>query len=327
MTRPRHDPPARKPSDRRAGSRESHTFRFRKIQMNRQNALFVFQAIVVLLLLAISDTISAVQSPAPQQQQKSTQSKDPDSEEINPDRPGIADGSTVIGAKSFQIESGIQVEFRREVNRERTLFIPTLLRIGISNHFEGRIEGNTFTRKSDSDPTGMSNSVSGLAPLSFGLKYQIQDSNGVSHPSVGAIIRVFPAWGTSDFRTHHVTGDLRLAADWDFAPRLKLSLNPNVGIGVYEDDKGKGFAAGLFAMTLNYLPTKKLNPFIDIGIQAPEEKGGKTSLIMDEGVAYIVGHNIELDVSVGAGARGHTPAHPFVSFGLSLRGNGFRHKK
>lgn len=305
----------------------SHSFHFRQTQMNRKNTLLVFQVAVMMLLLAISQAIPAVaQSPA-QQQPKPTQPKDSDDGDlINPDRPGLADGSSVIGAKRLQIESGLQAEFRRQPGtREHTLFIPTLLRIGISDRWEARIEGNTFTRTSDFDVAGLTDRVSGLAPFSLGFKYHIQDSDGVPHPSLGTIVRIFPTWGTSDYRPHHVTGDLRLVADWDFAP--KLSLNPNVGVGIYEDDQGKAFAAGLFAMTLNYLPTKKLNPFIDLGLQAPEEKKGKTSVIFDAGLAVIVGRNVQLDASVGTGAHGQSPPHPFVSVGVSLRSNSIGHRK
>ena len=293
--------------------------------MNRKCDLFAFQVAVVLLLLPFSNALPAAAQSLAQQQREPAKPKDSfDQDLINPDRPGIADGSTVIGAKKIQVESGIQEEFRRQEEiREHTLFIPSLLRIGISSHCEVRIEGNTFTRTSDFDSTGKTNHVSGLAPFSFGLKYQVTDSQGVAHPSMGAIVRIFPKWGTSDFRTHHVTGDLRLAADWDFAPQLKLSLNPNVGVGVYEDDHGKSFAAGLFAVTLNYLPRKKLNPFIDFSLQTPEEKKGKSALIVDWGVAYIVGRNVQLDVSIGTGAHGHTPPHPFASLGISFRTDTF----
>ena len=298
-------------------------------KMNRTNSRLAFQLAVVLLLFVILISVPAAAQSQARQQPASTQSKDSDNEDlINPDRPGIADGSTVIGAKTLQIESGFQEEFRHQKEtREHTLFIPTLLRIGISDHWEARIEGNSFTRRSEFDSTGMTNHISGLAPFSIGVKYQIEDSKGIKHPSLGAIFRVFPSWGTSEFRTHHVTGDLRLAADWDFAPRLKLSLNPNVGVGVYEDDKGNAFAAELFAVTLNYLPSRKLNPFIDLGLQAPEEKGGKSAVIVDGGIAYIAGRNIQLDASVGAGVHGHTPPHPFMSLGISFRSNGQRHKK
>jgi hypothetical protein len=297
---------------------------FWDIQMNRKCPLFGFQVAVVLLLLPLSNALpAAAQSPA---QQQPTKSKDSDDQDlINPDRPGIADGSTVIGAKRIQVESGFQEEFRRQEKiREHTLFIPILLRIGITSHWEAHIEGNTFSRTNDFDLTGRRiDHVSGLAPFSFGLKYQITDSKGVAHPSIGIIGRIFPAWGTSDFRTHHVSGDLRLAADWDFAPQLKLSLNPNLGVGVYEDVRGQSFAAGLFAVTLNYLPTKKLNPFIDLGLQTTEAREGKSSLIVDGGVAYIVGRNVELDASIGTGAHGRTPPHPFVSFGISFRTDAF----
>jgi len=159
--------------------------------------------------------------------------------------------------------------------------------------------------------------ISGMGPLSFGFKYHFQDSKGISHPSLGAIVRVFPSWGSGDFATHHVTGDVRLAADWDFAP--KLSLNPNIGIGRFEDDRGRTFTAALVAVTLNYLPTKKLNPFIDMGIQSPERTAGKASVIFDAGIAYILGHNIQLDASAGTGAHGAAPPQPFISARISYR--------
>lgn len=143
------------------------------------------------------------------------------------------------------------------------------------------------------------------------------NSNSDHQLSLGTIVRVFPTWGSNEFRTQHATGDIRLAADWQFAP--KLSLNPNVGIARYEDDDGKLFTAGLFATTLNYLPTKKLNPFVDLGIQAPEMSDGQTAAILDSGIAYIIGQNLQLDASVGTRVHGETAPRPFLSFGISWR--------
>jgi len=303
----------------------NHRFRFWNVQISPKNSRFVFYIAILMLLLALSQALPAMAQSPPPKPPVSPQPKDSDDQDlINADRPGIADGSAVIGAKKIQIESGIQEEFRRrEQPREHTLLIPTLLRIGINSHLEVRIEGNTFTRTTEFDSTDMTNHTSGLAPFSFGVKYQFAESDGVKHPSMGVIARVFPAWGSGDFRTHHVTGDLRLAADWDFAP--KLSLNPNVGVGFYEGDQGKVFAAALAAVTLSYFPTKKLNPFIDIGLQTPEENRGKSAIIVDAGVAYIVGRNIQLDASIGTGVHGNTPPRPFISFGISFRKNSLGH--
>ena len=279
------------------------------------------------LLLQISTIALAVflsasaeaQSRKPHDKCAQSQSAD-DEDLINADRPGIADGSTVVGPKTFQVESGIQQEFRRSGDvREHTFFVPTLLRFGINSQFEARIEGNTFTRDSTFVLANRINQVSGFAPVSLGLKYQFYNCNSEHQLSLGTIVRVFPAWGSNEFRTQHATGDIRLAADWKFAPSLKLSLNPNIGIARYEDDNGKLFTTFLFATTLNYLPTQKLNPFVDLGIQAPETSGGQTSAILDTGIAYIIGQNLQLDASLGTRVHGETGPRPFLAFGISWR--------
>ena len=237
---------------------------------------------------------------------------------INPDRPGIADGSNVVGAGRVQIEAGLQQEFRRNLAvDDRRLFVPALLRLGINDNWEARVESNVYTWMRQSDPaTGVTRSE-GMMPASLGIKYHFQDSNGSTRPSLGAIVRIFPASGSNNFRTRHTTGDIRLAADWDFAPHW--SLNPNLGVAVYEDGQNQLFTAGLFAMTLNYNPSKTLNFFVDTGMQSPEEKNGKSAIIYDAGVAYLISPDIQLDFSVGTGTAGSTPPGTFLAAGISRR--------
>lgn len=236
---------------------------------------------------------------------------------INPDRPGLADGSYVIGGGRFQIETGLEQEYRSDAgSREQDVFIATLLRLGLDRHWEVRVEGNTYTWMRTKDSQGVTRS-DGASPTSLGVKYHFIDSAEALRPSVGAILRVFPPSGTGNFRTAHTTGDLRLVADWDFAS--EWSLNPNIGAAFGEDNAGRVYRAGLFAITLNYNPSKILNLFIDTGMQSPEQKFGKTSIIFDAGVAYIIGRNIQVDLSVGSGATGVTPPRPFVAAGISKR--------
>lgn len=238
---------------------------------------------------------------------------------INPDRPGIADGSTVIGRGRVQVETAFQQEFREEDGlTERRHFLPTLLRVGVSDRWEVRVESNTFTQVDQHAAGEMDTRTSALAPVSVGLKFQIQDSAGSRRPSVGTILRVFPASGTSSQHTNHATADLRLAADWDLTPNV--SVNPNVGVALYEDNGNETFTAGLFALTLNmFNGAKTINPFVDVGVQTPEAPSSASSVIVDSGVAYLPGRNIQIDASVGAGAHGHTPPHPFFAVGISLR--------
>ena len=238
---------------------------------------------------------------------------------INPDRPGIADGSNVIGRHRFQVELGVQQEFRKNTGvSTRTTFIPTLLRFGINDRWEARIEGNNFTFLRTSDPvTGVSNTA-GLAPFSFGFKYHFQDQPGPrKRPSLGTIFRLFPGFGSGGFGANHTTGDLRLVADWAMSDQW--SLNPNIGLGFYEDGNGRTFTTGLSALTLNYNPTPRINPFIDMGFQAPEQRNGRSSLIFDGGIAFLTSRNVQLDLSYGTGALGRTSPHPFWSAGVSAR--------
>src|SRR5215813_11917502 len=107
------------------------------------------------------------------------QTSGPEDDLINPDRPGIADGSSVVGSKTFQLESGIQLEYRRSGDiHEHTFFIPTLLRFGIGNRWEARIEGNTYTRDTTFDSGIKTDQASGFAPTSLGFKYHIYNSSG-----------------------------------------------------------------------------------------------------------------------------------------------------
>ena len=297
-----------------------HCSRFWSTPARRRDALFITQ--IAILVALSSPLIATGQSPARQQPKATKTANSNDDDSINADRPGFADGSSVVGARRLQVESGIQLEFRRSGDtRQHTLFVPALLRIGIGKHWEARIEGNTFNNENDFDLTGRTHHA-GFAPFTFGFKYQIEESKGVRHPALGAIVRIGPPFGTSDFRTHHATGDLRLTADWDFTP--KLSLNPNVGVGVYEDHQGKTFVSAITATTLSYSASKRLNPFVDFGLLAPEERNGKSALIVDVGIAYVVRRKLQLDASAGKGVHGNTLPHPFVSFGISYRSDVLR---
>jgi Putative MetA-pathway of phenol degradation len=222
-------------------------------------------------------------------------------EHIDADRPGIADASTVVKPRSLQLETGGQWESRPA---DRVWFLPTLFRIGLLDRLEARIESNTWTAE-----TNRGQQEYGIAPISIGAAL-------VLHPGYGVIARVFPAWGSSDFRASRVTGDLRLAMDFEL-PRA-LSLNPNVGVASYETEGGR-FFTGLMALTLSYEPTPKLEWFVDTGVQTPEDEQGSSSVIVDGGAAIFLGRNAQLDVSAGTGIHGNTPPHPFVSVGFALR--------
>jgi len=263
---------------------------------------------------AVSD--DPVSVPQPQvQASKPQQEKPKERDPINPDRPGIADGSMVVGRGVFQIELGGQYENHDQGGggHQRLLFTPALFRYGLDNRSELRIETLGFNEVWQ---TGQS-AMGGYAPMSLGAKWQFQqpsDKNG--QLSLGTIARVFAPSGSAGFQTEHATGDLRLAADWVVAPHWYL--NPNFGFGCYESG-GSQFTALLGAMTLSRDLDSKTQVFIDGGVQAPEEWGGLTGTILDFGITFVPSNDVQLDVSVGTGVSGHTTPHPFLGIGYSIR--------
>lgn len=271
--------------------------------------------LVVTALAALSWNPVAAQTPATTA--TTIAGAQPGQDTINTDRPGIADGSTVIGRGRLQLETGFQKEVRRvDAGTSQTEFVPTLARWGLGSGWEARFESNTVTHVSAPGPEGGVIRTSGLAPVSFGVKFQMQGAAGAHRPSLGTILRIVPSSGTDTLHTSRATGDLRLAADWNLTPRI--SLNPNAGVAVSEYKEGR-FAAALFALTLNYFnETKTINPFVDVGMQAPETPAAGSSIIIDGGVAWLPGRRLQIDVSAGAGRRGRTPPRRFFSVGISL---------
>ncbi|MBY0493840.1 MAG: transporter [Cyanobacteria bacterium] len=193
--------------------------------------------------------------------------------------------------------------------------MPTLGRWGLGSRWEARFESNTVTQVSaPTSENGLTRT--GLAPVSVGVKFQIQAAAGAHRPSLGTILRIFPSSGTGTLHTGRATGDLRLAADWNLTPRISLNANAGVALNEYKDGR---FTAGLFALTVNYFnKAKTINPFVDAGIQAPESRAAGPSVIVDGGVAWLPGRRVQIDVSAGAGLRGRAPPRRFVSAGISL---------
>lgn len=235
-------------------------------------------------------------------------------EPINADRPGLADGSTVVGHGRLQIEVGVQREFRRvEGGSERSVMLPLLLRAGVGQSWEFRLETNSYVFQRSGDGLRQE----GGAPVALGAKYQITDPTDRTLPSFGLIARLTPPSGSGSFRGRRTTGDLRLAADWEFAPNW--SLNPNIGVARVEDEEGRTFFARTFAATVGYNPTGSLNLFVDTGLQSPETKGGRAAVVVDAGIAFLLTRDVQLDFSAGRGVRGATPPRGFLSAGVSAR--------
>jgi hypothetical protein len=234
-------------------------------------------------------------------------------QEFNSDRPGVADGPDTVGRGRVQLEAGFQRD-RRSGGEEprRELFFPTLVRIGLGDDTEARLESDLYSWMRFSHGTR----AEGWAPFALGLKHKFVEASG-ARPALGAILRVSPPSGSDSRRQSHTTGDLRLAAEWELGERW--SLNPNIGFGYDQDDEGRRFSTRLFAATLAYRPQPKLELSLDVAAQKPEAPGGRTGTQSWASIAYLVKPDLQVDFGLGGRSAGSTPPRRFISAGFSAR--------
>ena len=206
---------------------------------------------------------------------------------INADRPGIADGSQVVSPGTLQVELGGE----RDVDPD--LFTtPLLVRYGLAKQFELRVETAGLAHINGHD---------GLTPVSIGAKYHFFDT-----PSLGIIARVFPPSGSGVFKSHSTAADVRLSVDKDLSEQWSVEGNLGVARADHEDHL-------LAAATLQFNITPKFNVFIDAGAQS-----SPSSLIFDAGAAWIIGKDLQLDVSAGMRQHGPVPDR-FIAAGIARR--------
>jgi hypothetical protein len=215
---------------------------------------------------------------------------------INPDRPGIADGSQTIAAGRFQIEAGAE----RDDDGIHVLITPALFRYGLTKDFELRVETlGGYGRV-------LGEGIDGWSPFSAGFKWHLADEDTKTHrPSLGVIARLFPKSGSGIFKSDTTTGDVRLAADMTLSD--KWALNPNIGARF-----GDGDTSALAAVTLQYNLSDKANVFVDSGY-------ADSAILVDAGTARIVGRNTQLDASVGWRVHGVNAPNVFFAAGVSRR--------
>jgi len=205
---------------------------------------------------------------------------------IDADRPGIADGSRSVKKGHFQIEFGYE---RDDASADRTYLLPALLRYGVTDALELRLESGTYEHNSEG---------SGWDTMSLGFKDHFYERDNLS---LGVIGRWFIPGGSGEFESRRGYGDVRLTADMQFGERW--SMNPNAGVTL-------GTATG--ALTVQYNLTPKSNVFVDGSVQ-------KSLFIVDTGAGWIVGNNSQLDVSLGWGAHGADAPRVFWAAGVSHR--------
>jgi hypothetical protein len=236
-------------------------------------------------------------------------------EAISPDRPDFVESSDVVGKGHVQIETGFQSERDSASGiKTRTRTTPTLLRIGLNDALEFRVEtdGLTLARSTDS-ALGASSTQRGWADVSLGLKWHVQDGDEEKGtPSMAWLAHVDLDTGSSAFRGQGVRPSLRFVAEWELPHEISVGVMP--GIAMDRNADGKRFVVGMFAVTVSKAWTPAWHTFVELaGQQLAAKRNGGSVVTFDTGATYLVNDSLQVDVSL---SRGLTPEAPDFQWGV-----------
>ncbi|MRW94307.1 transporter [Duganella sp. FT80W] len=239
-------------------------------------------------------------------------------DQIITDRPDFVESSNVVGAGRFQIETSVAMD-RNKANgiKERSYSTPTLLRFGLSDNLEARIETDGRMRVITDDlNTGTHSTENGYADVSLGVKWHVADEQG-ARPSMGILAHVDLDSGSGPFRAAGRGGSLRLAAEWELPDEMGLGIMP--GIAWQHNDNGERYTSGIFGIVLGKNWSERCRTFIEYSApQIARSGNGGMVTTFDVGASYLLTDTMQVDTALSRGLNKNTPDWSWT-VGLSLK--------
>lgn len=226
---------------------------------------------------------------------------------INPDRPDFVDSSDVVGRGHVQVETGFASERgTADGVRSRLSSTPVLLRFGVSDTFELRVETDGWLhQRTDGPGAAMHTRDSGYADASLGVKWHGLDAAG-NAPSLGVILHADLDSGSAPFRGDGIRPSLHLAAEWDLPADMSLGVMP--GLSWERNAEGQRYTNALLGVVLDKSWGEHLRSFVEVSApQIARARNGGSTMSFDTGVAYLLSRNCQVDAAVSHGLNRRTP--------------------
>lgn len=235
---------------------------------------------------------------------------------ISTDRPDAAEASGTVGKKHFQIETSFSFLHDRDGNNTTRIYsFPTLLRYGIFEPLELRMESETFAFKTE---TGQ-NMQNGFTDMAVGAKAHFFDQSGW-RPSFGGLFHMNLPTGKAPFSSRVAEPIVKALADWDLP--ADFSLGTNIGLDVpVRDDQGDKYARFLYAIAVGHpLPfgNERWRIFLETAGLIPLKEGKNDENTLDTGITFLATSKIQLDVVAQIGLSN---AAPDITTGIGFSWN------
>ena len=236
-------------------------------------------------------------------------------EPIVTDRPDFVESSDVVGKGRLQVETSVAIDrSARNGERDTTWSTPTLVRFGITDTIELRVESDGALRQRIPPSSGASMTERGYADASLGIKWHALDAHD-NMPSVGVLLHADLATGSASFREEGTRPSARVVMEWELPNDLSLGMMPGIG---YQKSNG-GNVFGILGVVVGKSWSERLRSFVEVSsphIAGSASGGSEASLTV--GAAYLVTNNVQIDTALSRGLNSRTPELS-LTFGLSFK--------
>lgn len=245
-------------------------------------------------------------------------------EPIASDRPDFVESSSVVGKGRVQVETSVAYQRQRQDGgvRERATSTPTLLRFGVSDSVEVRLETEGWQHQWRRGGADSNEDLNGMADSAFSVKWHVRDGGpeGSGVPALGLLLDAAVPSGAVRAREPGSAGvrpTLRGVAEWELDDELSLGVMP--GLVRDRNDKGQRYTGALFAVSLEKAWSPRWHGFIELAApRIARGRDGGSQLSFDFGGAYLVNKDVQVDAGVFRGLNRNTPDWS-IGLGLSFR--------
>ena len=227
-------------------------------------------------------------------------------EQIAPDRPGLANGTGIVPTGTLQLESGYR--FSRVGQGKQHTLGEVLLRIAPCPKMELRVGVNSylFTRSPGSDD-------SGLGDGSVGLKVKLfEGSEGMESLNISTILATTLPTGSEIYRENKLQPSAELILGWNLSERVGIGTDFSYTLASLGGDQYNQFAGGV---SLGFSLSGRTACFLEYYGVAVESGYGENISYFDGGFTYLISDNCQVDIHSGVGLSDEDPNY-FVGVGL-----------
>lgn len=208
-------------------------------------------------------------------------------ESINTDRPDQSDGVYIIPKGRFQIEEGITLAKRVQLNN-------LMVRYGITNSTELRFQADL----------GWEDSAGGIKPITLSAKQRIIKQHKLIPAITLAGYIGYEKIASKEFRGKEIPFELKLIFEQELNKKFAISYN----VGTSEKFKELDLT-----LNLGYTPSTQVSTFIEYfsSIQKSDAEHN-----VDIGILYLINPRLQIDLALGASVT-NLKDRVYSTFGIS----------